>query len=107
MFVPISVEMSKHSIRSGIVSRPERLLKPVQRLDPLLAAALGAELLLIERQPRVALGQLEDPPLVAPLGRPDLHRAAAALRTTPRPAPGRDPSSRCTISSGGTIIALA
>ena len=71
--------MSKHSMRSGSGVEPERLLQPVQRLDALLAPALGLELLAVEREPRVALGQLEDPPLVAALGRADLDARAAPL----------------------------
>ena len=58
---------------------PQRLLEPVERLDALLAAALGLELLLVEREPGVALGEVEDPPLAAALGGADLDRAAAAL----------------------------
>ena len=58
---------------------PERPLEAVERLDALLAAALGLELLLVEREPRVALGELEDAALGAALGGADLDRAAAAL----------------------------
>ena len=58
---------------------PKLALQPVERLHALLAPALGLELLLVEREPGVALGEVEDPPLGAALGRPDLHRAAAAL----------------------------
>ena len=79
MWVPPTWEMSKHSIRTGSASSLQRPLEPVERLDALLAPALGLELLLVEREPRVALGQLEDAPLAAALGRADLDRAAAAL----------------------------
>ena len=72
--------MSKHSIRSGIASRPSACLQALERLDALLAAALGAQLLLVEREPRVALGQLEDPALVAALGGAQLDRPAAPRR---------------------------
>ena len=58
---------------------PERLLQPVERLDALLAAALGLQPLLVERELRVALGELEDPALVAALGRAHLDAGAAAL----------------------------
>ena len=58
---------------------PERLLQAVERLDALLAAALGLELLLVEREPRVALGELEDAALVAALGGAHLDRGAAPL----------------------------
>src|SRR3954451_7620650 len=58
---------------------PQGVLQPVERLDALLAAALGLQALLVERQQRVALGQLEDPPLVAALGGPDLDLGPAAL----------------------------
>ena len=56
----------------------ERLLQPVERLHAALAAALGAQPLLVEREPRVALGQLEDAPLLAALGGAQLDRPAAA-----------------------------
>ena len=77
--MPMRLEMSKHSIRSGSASRPERLLQAVERLDALLAAALGLQALLVERELRVALGELEDPALVAALGRAHLDARAAAL----------------------------
>ena len=79
MWVPIRLEMSKHSMRSGSASSPSAVLQPVERLDALLAAALGLQALLVERQQRVALGELEDPALVAALGGADLDLAAAAL----------------------------
>ena len=88
---------------------PERPLEPVERLDALLAAALGAQALLVERELGVALGELEDAALVAALGGADLDRAAAALGAAPRPAPrarSRQPS-RWTTISGGIDIALA
>ena len=71
--------MSKHSTRTGSVSSPSALLERVERLDPLLAAPLDLELLLLEREPRVALGELEDAALGAALGGADLDAAAAAL----------------------------
>ena len=58
---------------------PERLLQPVERLDALLAAALGLELLLVERELGVALGEVEDAALVAALGGAQLDAPAAAL----------------------------
>ena len=58
--------------------QPERLLQPLERLDAALAAALGAQPLLVQRQHGVALGELEDPALLAALGRAQLDRAAAA-----------------------------
>src|SRR5204862_1958353 len=58
---------------------PQRLLQPVERLDALLAAALGLQPLLVERELGVALGELEDPALVAALGGADLDARAAAL----------------------------
>ena len=79
MCVPPMLEMSKHSIRTRQRVEPERLLERVERLDALLAAALGAQLLLVEREPRVALGELEDAALAAALGGADLDRPAAAL----------------------------
>ena len=56
----------------------ERLLEPVERLDALLSPALGAQPLLVEREPGVALGELEDPSLVPALGGTDLDGAIAA-----------------------------
>ena len=78
---------------------PERALQPVERLDALLAPALGLELLLVEREPRVALGQLEDAPLVAALGRADLDARRRGARPAARPArrarsPPRAPAGR-------------
>jgi hypothetical protein len=58
---------------------PERALQAVERLDALLAPALLLELLGVERERRVAVGQLEDPLLVAALGEADLDPPAAAL----------------------------
>ncbi len=85
---------------------PERPLEPVERLDPLRAAALRAQPVLVEREPRVALGQLEDAALVAALGVADLHRRAAPLgeRLGERV---ESPTERCTTTCGGTAIALA
>ena len=77
--MPPRFEMSKHSTRTGSASSAERGLQAVERLDALLAPALGLELLLVEREPRVALGQLEDAALAAALGGADLDRPAAAL----------------------------
>ena len=74
--------MSKHSIRIGICSMPSVALEAVERLDALRAAALGAEPVLVEREPRVALGQLEDAALVAALGVADLDRARRAARSS-------------------------
>jgi hypothetical protein len=75
---------------------PERVLQAVERLDALLALALVLELLLVEGEDRVALGQLEDPALVAALGRAHLHLGPALLAQRRgddlgvlRPRPGR------------------
>ena len=65
---------------------PERLLQAVERLDALLAAALGLELLLVEREPRVALGELEDAALAAALGGADLDRRRRGARPASRPS---------------------
>ena len=73
------LEMSKHSTRRGSASSRERLLQPVEGLHALLAAALGAQLLLVERELRVALGELEDAALAPALGGADLDRPVAAL----------------------------
>ena len=58
----------------------ERLLEALERLHAALAAALVAQTLLVERQARVALGELEDAALVAALGRAQLDRPAAPAR---------------------------
>ena len=69
----------------------QRPLQAFERLHAALAATLGAQLLLIQRQAGVALGQLEDPALLAALGRTQLHRPAAAARQRvgQRRAPGQ------------------
>ena len=88
---------------------PERLLQPVERLDALLAPALGLELLLVEREPRVALRQLEDPPLAAALGGADLDRRRRGAPRAARPArSSSEPSasSCCTTISAGIASAL-
>ena len=82
------------------------LLEAVQRLDALVAAALGLQPVLVQRQPRVALGQLEDAPLVPALGRAHLHRPAAlgGQRRLQR----LTSSSPCgTTTRGGMAMALA
>ena len=86
----------------------ERELQPFERLDAARAAALGAQALLVERQPRVALGQLQDPALLPALGRAQLDRPAAPLRERlgerrlpAEAAPSPWKSSRWTISNGG------
>ena len=63
--------------REGV--QVQRGLQAVERVHALLALALGLELLLVERELGVALGQLEDAALAAALGRADLHLAAAPL----------------------------
>ena len=58
---------------------PERLAEVVQGIDALLPAALSAQLVLLDREPGVALGELVQAPLVAALGVPQLDRRLAAL----------------------------
>ena len=58
---------------------PELLLELVEGLDAAPARALVPEPLLVEGERRVALGELQDPALVAPLGRAHLHARAAPL----------------------------
>ena len=84
---------------------PERLLQALERLDALLASALGAQLLLVEREPRVALGQLEDAALVAALGGAQLDARRRAARASASATAGGVPTSRCTTISGGIDIA--
>ena len=76
--------MSKHSIRIGGTSRPSALLEALERLHAALAAALGAQALLVEREPRVALGELEDAALLAALGGAQLDRPVAPAARAPR-----------------------
>ena len=90
--VPPRLEMSKHSKRerererereereTGAAGRPggARAGAFVERVDAGLAAALGAQPLLVEREAGVALGELEDAALVAALGRAHLDGAVAA-----------------------------
>ena len=59
---------------------PERELQALERLGAALTPALRAQLLLVERQAGIALGQLEDPALLPALGRPQLYRPVAATR---------------------------
>ncbi len=58
---------------------PERLAQVVERIHPLLAAALGAQLVLLDREPRVALGQLVQAALVPALRVTQLDRRLAPL----------------------------
>ena len=58
--------------------QPEHPLQPFERIYPALAATLGAQALGVEREQRVALGQLQHPPLLPALGRADLHGTVAA-----------------------------
>ena len=71
--------------------QPERLLQALERLHPRLAAALRFQPLLVEGQHGVALGELEDAPLLAALGDAHLQRpvAAAGERLAQRLAPGQ------------------
>ncbi len=86
---------------------PSARWRPVERLDALAAAVLRAQPVLVERQPRVALGQLEDAPLVAALGVPDLDRRAAALGQRLAPARPCARPRRGTITCGGIASAVA
>ncbi len=82
----------------------ERLRELGERLGPLAAAALTAQLVLGQRQLRVALGELAQPPLVAALGGADLDGGAAALgqRLGEQRRSG-SASSGPTTTSGGTV----
>ena len=80
MWVSPRLEMSKPSIRTGTRSRPKRLLQRGERLDPLLAAVLPAQLVLGERELGVLLGQLAQPAQVAARGHPDLDLRVALAR---------------------------
>ena len=70
--------MSKHSIRTGIASRPRACASPssasVRRSRRRWAASWSSS----RARPALRSGELEDPLLLAPLGRPDLDRAAPA-----------------------------
>ena len=81
----------------------QRGLEPVDRVDALLAPALGLELLLVEREPGVALGEVEDAALAAALGGaistgPPRRSARSSARSS-----GSEPSasSCCTTTSAG------
>ncbi len=74
------LETSKPSTRTGSRLHAERLLQLGERLDALLAPALAAQAVLGEGQPRVALGELAQAPLVAALGDANLDGAAALHR---------------------------
>ena len=71
--------MSKHSIRTGSASSPSACCRPSSASTRCWRRRSALQLLLVEREPRVALGELEDAALVAALGGADLDRAAAAL----------------------------
>ena len=62
--------------RRGV--EPEHLLEALERLHAGLTAALGPQTLLVEGEVGVALGELEDAPLLPPLGDPHLERPPAA-----------------------------
>ena len=98
--------MSKHSIAQRQRVEPERLLQAVERLDALLAAALDLQALLVERELRVALGELEDPALVAALGARAPRRARRGARRAARRARAIVlDSSPWTMICGGIAIA--
>src|SRR6185437_3657889 len=50
----------------------ERLAQVVERVDPLLASPLAAELVLLEREACVSLGELVNPALLTPARVPEL-----------------------------------
>ena len=82
--------------RGGV--QAESLLQALERLHPRLATALGFQPLLVEGQLGVALGELEDAPLLTALGDPHLQGPVAAagegLARGPRarPAPAAAPA---------------
>ena len=79
VWVPLRLEMSKHSMRSGTVSRPSACWRPSSASARRWRRDSAPQALLVEGEAGVALGQLQDAALVAPLRRPDLHRLAPAL----------------------------
>ena len=78
------LETSKPSILIGSSSSPSASRERGERVDPLLAAALAPQLVLGERELRVALGQLPQPALVAALGDPHLDRRRRGGSPAPR-----------------------
>ena len=72
--------MSKHSIRIGTAGSDSAVAQPVERLGAALAPARRLELVLLERERRVARRELQDPPLLAALGRRAPRRARRAAR---------------------------
>ena len=99
--------MSKHSMRSGSASSPSAVLQPLERLDALLAAALDLQPLLVEREARVALGEVEDPALVAALGHAAPRPAPRRLSDSASASSCRSPSSRWTMICAGIDSASA
>ena len=86
--------------RIGGASSPSASCSP-SSASTRLAAALGAQALLVERQTRVAFGQLEDPALLAALGRAQLDRPVAPAGERVGERRDAPSSSRCTTSSAG------
>ena len=93
--------MSKHSIRIGIDSMPSVRCSRSSASMRCDAAVLGAQPILVEREPRVALGQLEDAALVAALGVAHLHRRAARSLSASSSASRLRRAARGTITCGG------
>ena len=102
--------MSKHSIRTGSASSPSACCSPSSASTRCWRRRSDLQLLLVEREPRVALGQLEDAPLAAALGGADLdRRRRGARRAISARISSSEPSasSPCTTISGGIDSALA
>ena len=100
---PWMFEMSKHSIRSGRLSRlsASRSSSSASTRRSRFCSRRGR--LVLEREPRVLVGELREPPLLAALRARAPRRARrAARRGTPRAPPCRSTSGGTTIC-GGTL----
>ena len=71
--------MSKHSTRTGRASSSSASRRSLRASTRCSRRRCGAQLVLLEREPRVALGQLVDPPLLAALRVAQLDRSLPAL----------------------------
>ena len=91
MCSPPRLETSKPSIRTGSDSRSSASWSDDERVDPLAAAPLLAQLVLGERQRGVALGQLAQAPLDAALGDPHLDRARRGAESASASSSARAP----------------
>ena len=94
--------------RIGTTRQRQRGAQPVERFGSPLAAVRGLQLLLLDRERRVSLGEVENAALLTPLGRPHLDARAAASVQRRRHDP-RHRLSRPATSAGtgrGVLVVL-